>query len=795
MKSILFLSVLASLLPSSPHTTAIETEQGIITVTPLAGNSFNIVRTSPGEEAPYTPGGISLTTVRSWSDANTISFLADGYSVNVDKKSGQISFITSQGDTLLNETSPMHFRHSGQSAFYGAGERGKSLRLNGDTLVMWNRPNYGYGEGDRRINQMGITVPYIVSDEGYGLLFNDASRAKLALAPEVLTYMSENPKTFSYTFIGGGSLPEATSNFTQITGRQSLPPFWSLGYITSKYGYRSEKEALGAVDSLKTRGYPVDGIIFDLYWYGVETDMGRLEWSKSQFPNHKTMLDSLNRMGVKPVLIHQPYINKLGAIDNYNLLAADGLLTHDAEGNINDVHTWVGDAGMFDITNPRTREWLWNRLKGFTAEGLAGWWGDLGEPEQHPLSIRHANGMDAVDYHNRYGNDWSKLIYDGLRSDFPEMRPFLMMRGGTTGLQKYSVFPWTGDVSRSWQGLQPQIKLMLNSGLSGLGYMSSDIGGFAVDPKKPYDPELYLRWMQYGVFSPILRTHAQNQPEPYHYPMHEAALRDLVKMRYQWLPYNYTLAYENAADGQPLARPVNYYNTVNTDKDNITDEYLWGQEVLVAPVLTQGAKNRQVFFPDFGLSGNECPTWIYWFNPTMKYKGGTTATIATPLNEFPLFVKAGSFIPQYKQPIANVGEYDLSRLTVKYFPGINESSYVLFDDDRKNPESLEKGEYQLTHFTACPVKSGSKKGLRTASAKPGNSMTPVMEYIFTIESEGEYAGMPSERIISFEIVDISCPASVTIEGKNVPVSYDNATRTATFPVTYTYTPTQIIVKM
>lgn len=789
------MAAVASLLPSAPNNTTIETGQGVVTVTPLVGNSFSISRTAKGKGAPATPNNISLKPASYWADGSTICFIADGYTVNVDKKSGRVSFLTLEGDTLLSEDKPLHFYHNGQSALYGGGERGKHLRLNGDTLVMWNRPNYGYGEGDPRIDQMGITMPYIVSDAGYGLLFDDASKANLALAPEEITYISENPKDFTYTFIGGGSMPEVTSNFTNVVGRQNLPPFWSLGYITSKYGYRSEKEALGAVDSLKNHGYPVDGIIFDLYWYGVETDMGRLEWAENQFPNHRAMLDSLNAMGVNPVLIHQPYINKKGAIDNYNMLAADNLLTVDSSGNINDVHTWVGDAGMFDITNPRTRTWLWNRLRPLTAEGLSGWWGDLGEPEQHPLTIRHANGMDAIDYHNRYGNDWSQLIYEGLRKDFPEMRPFLMMRGGTTGLQKYSVFPWTGDVSRSWAGLQPQIKLMLNSGLSGLGYMSSDIGGFAVDPKHPYDPELYLRWLQYGVFSPILRTHAQNQPEPYHYPMYEQTLRDLIKMRYKWLPYNYTLAYENAADGQPLARPVNYYNPYNMDNDDVTDEYLWGQEVLVAPVMTQGAKTREVYFPDFGLPELESPTWIYWYNPSKKYKGGTTATIATPITEFPLFVKAGSFIPQYEEAINNVEEYDQSKLTVKYFPDNEPSSYVLFDDDRKSPTSLEKGEYQLTRFSANPVKSGSKKGLRTASAKAGKSLTPISEYIIRIESEGAYIGMPTERSINFVMVGVSKPAQAQVDGKPVTVSYDAATRTATIPVTYANQPLTVSIKM
>ena len=186
-----------------------------------------------------------------------------------------------------------------------------------------------------------------------------------------------------------------------------------------------------------------------------------------------------------------------------------------------------------------------------------------------------------------------------------------LMRGGTTGLQRYSVFPWSTDVSRSWGGLRPQIRIMLNSGLSGLGYMSHDVGGFAVNPELPTDPELYVRWMQLGVFSPILRTHAQQFAEPYHYPEYGPLLRELIKTRYRWLPYNYTLAYENASKGLPLVRPLNFRNHDETLSD-IDDQYLWGDDVLVAPMLEKNAKSRTVILPD-GI-------WVDYNNPEISYQ-------------------------------------------------------------------------------------------------------------------------------------------------------------------------------
>lgn len=753
------------------NTYFLNTEKNTVVITPYNNDIFQVTTVPNGVDdfaLPPSQAAVLQPTLLqpvSFATADEFTLYSPSTIVKVNRSTGKVSFQNQEGKTLISETSgvdnsgklkSVNFQTPAGDNFYGAGEKGHSLTLNGDTLTLYNRQNYGYTAGDPRINQMGITMPYFASDKGYGILMDDYNVAKLILGKDEIKYESETPKPLSYYFINGnGNLQGVTSNFTLLTGRQNLPPFWSLGYITSKYGYHTQDEALGAIDSIKRMDLPVDGIVFDLYWYGVETDMGRLEWDKKQFPDHKGMLDSLNNMGVHTVLISQPYINKIGAIDNYNTLNEAGMLTHDASGKTKDVTTWVGEAGMFDIANPHTRQWLWNRLKPLTAEGLAGWWGDLGEPEVHPLEIVHANGETAEQFHNVYGNEWSKLIYNGLRQDFPDMRPLLMMRGGTTGLQRYSVFPWTTDVSRSWGGLQPQVNLMLSSGLSGLGYMSSDIGGFAVDPKNNYIPELYLRWLEMGAFTPVLRTHAQFKPEPYHYPQYTAAIQKIIRMRYEWLPYNYTLAYENAQYGYPLARPLNFYHKSDL-YSNIQDEYLWGENVLVAPVMTKGARSRKVLFP----SGE----WVSWHNPALKYGGGKEYTVKAPLGQLPLFVKEGSFIPQFEGKIENTSEYDPTKLTVKYFASDKTTEYTMFEDDRKNPESLQDKQYQLIHFKA---------------------ETLGKEHTITITSEGSYKGMPEERDFIIEVIGINRPAKVSATNWK----YNPATRTLTAILNFTGTAT------
>ena len=605
---------------------------------------------------------------------------------------------------------------------------------------MYNRQNYGYTAGDPRIRQMNITMPLFLSSNGYAIVFDDYAAASMVMSDPIV-YTTESTVPVSYYFVNSaGSLADLTTKLTTITGRQDLPPLWSLGYITSKYGYRTQRETTGVVDTLKRAGYPLDGIVLDLYWYGKEQDMGRLDWDPEQWPDYKKMLAELKRRGVNTVIISQPYILRNGrGADNYNTLRDKGLLLADTTGSPQEVTIWVGEGGMFDVANPDTRRWLSDRYKQLTLDGVGGWWGDLGEPEVHPESGMHANGLTTRQYHNRYGNDWSGIIYDLFKKDFPDRRLMTMMRGGTTGLQSYSVFPWSTDVSRSWGGLAPQITIMLNSGLSGLGYMSHDVGGFAIDPAAPYDPELYVRWLQLGTFSPVLRTHSQSTAEPYCYPDQQDIILPLIKERYRWLPYNYTLAYENASQGLPLVRPLNFYTPGSPRYDDINDEYLWGRDILVAPVLTQGATERRVIFPD--------GEWLDITAPDNIHHGGDTIIYPAPLNVLPLFVRAGSFIPTADYKMDNTGDYRTDRYTINYYPTSGLSTYTLYEDDLTSPSSLESGNYRLVTF----------------SGQASDTYINIK-----VATTGHIDGSADNKRLTFVVHRImSRPASVTSGGKNV----------------------------
>lgn len=738
--------IISTTTPDGRHVTVKAIDENIFEVSNTAGNETARRTQAVTLAAEEFHGGMARDSI------NMVLTLPSGVSATLNRNTGAVCFMDSTGRLLTDNgirSDVGRFRSielipTAAGSFYGGGERGHSFDLQGDTLVMYNRQNYGYTDRDPRINQMNICIPLFISKTGgYGVLFDDYAAAKLIMSNPII-YTSESRSPISYYFIyGEGSIAGVTNEFTRLTGRQKLPPFWALGYITSKYGYKTEAETRGVIDTLKREGYPVDGVVLDLYWYGKETDMGRLEWDKKQWPDHKKMLADLKNQGVNTVIISQPYINKVGALDNYNTLAAQGMLTKDKDSKINDVTTWVGEAGMFDVANPDTRRWLRERYRILTDEGVTGWWGDLGEPEVHPETIVHANGETAREFHNVYGNVWSSIIYDLFNDEYPDTRLMTLMRGGTAGLQRYSVFPWSTDVSRSWGGLQPQIKIMLNSGLSGLGYMSHDVGGFAIDEKNPIDPELYVRWLQLGTFSPILRTHSQRFAEPYKYPEYRDIILPLVKIRYSWLPYNYTLAYDNAVKGYPLVRPLNFEAAGPTPYDSIVDEYMWGQEVLVAPVLEKGATSRKVILPD-GI-------WIDYANPAISYQGPADITYQAPIERLPLFIKNGAFIPQADYPMENTGDYDPSRYTVLYYPrGDVKSSYTLYEDDRSSNNSLEQSNYALIRFDG--EASGKNINIR-------------------IDFTGEYPGMNTTKEILLELPGINSQeiSKATVNGKEVEI--------------------------
>ena len=736
--------------------TASEIAPGIIKVThtPLAkhGAERPVITTAPLVEAV---AGEALPVARAKVSGNALVIGSDAKTSAVEDKGIKALPVGADGVqryTITLSTAP-------GASLYGGGERGYSLNLANDTLVMYNKQNYGYIGSERRLAQMNISMPLLVSSHGYALLFDDYGTATMTTGTDI-TYTFEDNRPLSYYYVVGkdASLASVTTALTELTGRQELPPLWTLGYISSRYGYHTDDELSGVIDSLQTQGYPLDGVVLDLYWYGREQDMGRLAWDKQQWPDPNEMLEYLNKKHINVVTIAQPYVLRNGrGVDNYNELAPQGMfvMNKDSLDKPLGVTIWVGNGGMFDVSNPKTRQWLADRYGALSDRGVSAWWGDLGEPEVHPEAGLHANGLLTRQYHNLYGNDWSSIVYEMHKAKYPERRMMTMMRGGTTGLQRYNVFPWSTDVSRTWGGLEPQVRIMLNSGLSGLGYMGHDVGGFSIiDQEHPTDDELYVRWMQLGVFSPMLRTHAQYKAEPYNYPKYASLLLSLVKERYRWIPYNYTLAWENATKGWPLVRPLDFHDATATGRyDGISDQFLWGRDIMVAPVMTQGTVQRPVIFPE----GSD---WVDVNAPLTTYKGGTVTNYDAAIGCTPVFARAGSFIVTADYPMKSTAQYRNSRYHIDYYPLKGKQTFsTLFEDDMSTPTTI--GHNQGRVFTMS-----------------GNDTAKQIDVV--LSAEGDYAGAKDNKTITLVFNGLTKqPRYVEADGRSIRVIYDKKLGTAT----------------
>ncbi len=397
-----------------------------------------------------------------------------------------------QGNTLLKEQNGFYqrtdnnglkFNIDKNEKLYGLGERAVDFSLVGNKYNLYNRPKYGYELPALNLN---YSVPLVVSSKKYLLYFDNPQKgyADIGEADPQIFEWGAIGGVMKYFVIAGYNHYNIMQQWGKLTGTQPLPPRWALGNLQSRMAYRTQKETDSIVNLMQEKNFPIDAIILDFYWFGdsITGTMGRLDWYKPNWPEPEQMIEKFKNKGVKTILITEPYI--IDSLKNFKIADELGILAIDSMGNsyVNKGF-YFGPGALIDIFKPEARDWFWKQYQAQMDIGVAGWWGDLGEPENHPSDIVHVNGM-ADEVHNIYGHYWHKMIFDNYRKRYPAERLFNLNRAGYAGSQRYSIYPWTGDVSRSWGGLQAQIPTMLHMSMSGLPFIHSDAGGFAQGTKR-----------------------------------------------------------------------------------------------------------------------------------------------------------------------------------------------------------------------------------------------------------------------------------------------------------------------
>jgi len=734
----------------------LQTDDGIILLSFLNEASLEVVFERPGlTPAPSysiahrgNPPGIKL------KDRPTqLRFSSGALTAEIQKSPLQIRYY--QGDRLLlseadgffqnPEARGIRFQLKPGEKLLGGGERSLAMDRRGYRLPLYNAP---HGEYTTHSEQMNYSLPAVLSSSKYLVLFDNPARGWMDLGKTVADILSFEAVggRLAYLVVTGDSYPEIIGNYVDVTGRQPMPSRWSLGYIASRFGYHSEQEARDTIAKFAEENFPVDAIIFDLYWFGkdIKGHMGNLEWDRDAFPEPEKMMADFAAEGVNTILITEPFI--LTGSKKWDEAVASKALATDDEGKpFSFPEFYFGETGIVDVFDEKARQWFWSIYNGLMQQGVAGWWCDLAEPEMHPAGAMHVAGS-ADEVHNAYGHEWARMLYENQVADFPDKRPFILIRSGFAGSQRYGIFPWTGDVKRAWGGLKPQVAQTLQMGLMGLAYTHSDLGGFAGDR---LDTDLYIRWLQYGVFQPIYRPHGIEPiaPEPvFHEDRVKEILRPWIELRYRLMPYNYTLAHINSTTGMPLMRPLFFSDENNVALMDDARTYFWGDAFLVSPITDPAVGQVRLDLPD--------GAWFDFWND-QRYEGGRQHTLDMDLEHIPVLVRAGAFIPMVDQ-VRNAASYSSRQLTLHYYHdgSVAEASGQMYEDDGETFQAFEQGKYERLGFSA----SNSKSGLR-------------IQLLRTVGEAG-YTGMPESRRMKLVIHNADAPAALMLGDQTVTLTQE-----------------------
>jgi alpha-glucosidase len=525
--------------------------------------------------------------------------------------------------------------------------------------------------------------PWLLSLRGYGLLVDNPNRAEWDLG-------HSDPASFAYRARGGGlqyyiffgpELQRVLQAFFELTGFPPLPPRWIFGLLQSRYGYRNRRELEAVAETFRAKRLPCDALILDVFWF---KEMGDLAFDPIDWPDAPEMISRLKQQGFRTMVIEEPYLTLRSR--NYPEALSRGYLARHYDGTAYTFDFWPGECALVDFSNPSAREWWSQKHQPLLESGIDGWWADLNEPAKHFQDMAH-HGGSAASVHNSIALFMQQAIHDAHQRYASERRLFILSRSGFPGSQRYGVALWSGDVDMTFASLRKQVAVGLNVGLAGIPLWGTDIGGFGFGGK--CSAELYARWFEFGAFCPLCRPHGDQTElrEPWQFGFEiEAICRKYLQLRYRLLPYIYSAAREACTSGIPIMRPLVLEYPQDPHVHNLTDEYLFGRDILVAPILDEGAAERTVYLPE--------GVWIDFWTDESCF-GPRCLTVRADLDTIPLFIRQGAIIPMGPD-VQYSSERLLDPLTLEIYRGCD-GAVTLYEDDGETSAYL-NGAFVETRF-------------------------------------------------------------------------------------------------
>ncbi|MDO3408602.1 glycoside hydrolase family 31 protein [Saccharibacillus sp. CPCC 101409] len=626
---------------------------------------------------------------------------------------GNVSIAEGEGHEAMR-TSGRHKieilkKMDGGEKFYGLGDKTGPLNKRGYEYEMWNTDDPSpHVESHKALYK---SIPFFITLQeasAFGIFFDNPFKTFFDLGKENSDYyyFGADDGNLDYYFIYGPDMKSVVSRYTGLTGRTPLPQLWTLGMHQSRWSYAPEARVLEVAKLFREHDVPLDAIHLDIdYMDGYRV----FTWDGERFPDPKAMTDKLAEQGIKIVTIIDPGVKKDKGYGIFDEGLEKGYYATDRDG-VTYVNTvWPGDSVYPDFSDEPVRRWWAGNQKIMTDDGVAGIWNDMNEPASFtgplPDDVRFKNDGRETDHreiHNVYGHLMSRATFDGIK-EATGKRPFVITRAAYAGTQKYSTV-WTGDNQSFWEHLRLSIPMLLNLGLSGFAFAGCDVGGFSHD----CTPELLVRWVQAGAFSPLFRNHTAigtRDQEPWAFDETTLdAYRKAVKLRYKLLPYLYDLMREAEQTGLAPLRPLVLEFPDDPAAREVNDQFLLGSRILVAPVVEQGKTHRAVYLPQ--------GTWID-YNSGESVEGGRTVLAEAPLDVCPIYVRAGSILPGYPDQ-KYVGERRIDELLLEVYPG--EGGYTHTQDDGES-YGYRDGAYNEYRF----VQTGGRESVLELRLEKGHA--------------------------------------------------------------------------
>jgi alpha-D-xyloside xylohydrolase len=623
-----------------------------------------------------------------------------------------------------------------QEAFYGLGQHQGGV---------WNWRGESVDIGQDNTN---ISVPLLLSSNGYGIFWNNPSRSRFNNRfVHAFFISSEVADQMDYYFIYGPEFDRIISAYRELTGAAPLFGKWAYGYWQCKNRYDSQAEILSIAKRYRTEHIPLDNIVQDWFWWNT---MGEPVWNKN-YPDPKTMVDELHKENVHLMVSVWPFFRPGSHV--YDDMAQKGFFIDKTK--VAGFHP----AGMalYDAFNPEARKYYWNLMDNALFKiGVDAWWLDTTEPEtegrEESILLQNKTGIGSgARYANLFPLMTTSAVYQGQRAQSDQKRVFILSRSAFAGAQRNAAAVWSGDVDPNWETFRRQIPAGLSYSLSGNPYWTTDIGGFVVaNPDDPAYRELYLRWFEFGVFNPIFRAHGTrttNQNEIWSYGTEmQTILTRYDRLRYRLLPYLYSVAWKTTSENYTPMRALVMDFREDPRVWNIGDQFLFGPSLLVNPVTEPGATSRHLYLP-------KTKWYNFWTGEAVD--GGRAVDVPAPLEEMPVFVRAGSILPM--GPPMEYSQAANDPIELRVYTGAN-GEFTLYEDEG-DTYNYEKGAY-----ATIPIRWDDATQILTIGAR-----------------KGKYNGMPDT--LTFSAVFVSKEHGTGVEETRTPestFSYDGRSHEITW---------------